>query len=167
MIKPDRYTDLYRLRTAIFLFIYSIVALVYFGLGFELPIGLCAAVISLSAWLNIYLRIRYEGRLWLRSDLATAMLGYDILQLALLLYLTGGLQNPFAFLIVAPVTVSASKQPLLHTLFLGLVILICITALTVFHLPLPWYRGETLTLQFTYVAGVWAALVSGVIFFAL
>ena len=88
------------------------VAAVYFGLGYELPIGLCALVISLSAWLNIYLRMRYEGRLWLRSIHASAMLGYDVLQLALLLYLTGGLQNPFASLIVAPVTVSASKQPL-------------------------------------------------------
>ena len=58
------------------------VAAVYFGLGFELPIGLCALVISLSAWLNIYLRMRYEGRLWLRSIHASAMLGYDVLQLA-------------------------------------------------------------------------------------
>lgn len=143
------------------------VAAVYFGFGFELPIGYCAAVISLSAWLNIFLRFRYEGRLWLRSDLATAMLAYDILQLAMLLYLTGGLQNPFAFLIVAPVTVSASKQPLPHTLLLGLLIIVSISALSLFHQPLPWYRGETLILPYTYVSGVWAALVSGVIFFAL
>jgi len=143
------------------------VAAVYYGLGFELPIGLCALVISLSAWLNIYLRMRYEGRLWLRSIHASAMLGYDVLQLALLLYLTGGLQNPFAFLIVAPVTVSASKQPLLHTLFLGFLVFVCISMLTVFHLPLPWFPGEALILPFTYVSGVWAALVSGAIFFAL
>lgn len=169
----DENTSRLRLRTIVRLRWIAVagqavtVAAVYYGFDFELPIGLCALVISLSAWLNIYLRIRYEGRLWLRSDLATAMLGYDILQLAILLYLTGGLQNPFAFLIVAPVTVSASKQPLSHTLFLGLLILLCVTALTVFHLPLPWYRGEELNLPFTFVAGIWAALVSGVIFFAL
>jgi two-component system sensor histidine kinase RegB len=169
----DETTSRLRLRTIIRLRWIAVagqavtVTVVYFGLGFELPIGLCAMVIFLSAWINIYLRIRYEGRLWLRSDLASAMLGYDILQLAILLYLTGGLQNPFAFLIVAPVTVSASKQPLTHTLFLGLIIILCISALTVFHQPLPWYPGETLELPLTYVAGVWAGLVSGVIFFAL
>jgi len=143
------------------------VAAVYYGFGFELPIGLCALAISLSAWLNIYLRMRYEGRLWLRSIHASAMLGYDVLQLAILLYLTGGLQNPFAFLIVAPVTVSASKQPLPHTLYLGVLVFVCITLLAVFHLPLPWYPGEALILPFTYVSGIWMALVSGVLFFAL
>jgi len=142
-------------------------ALVYFGLGFDLPIGLCALVISLSAWLNIFLRMRYSGRLWLRSEHATAMLAYDILQLAALLYLTGGLQNPFAFLIIAPVTVSASKQPLGHTLGLGLLVIVCTTLLAFFHQPLPWYPGEALNLPLTFVAGVWAALVSGAIFFAL
>src|SRR5680860_154537 len=69
------------------------VAIVYFGLGFDLPIGLCAAVIALSAWLNIALKIRYDGRVWLQSNYGSAMLAYDILQLAALLYLTGGLQN--------------------------------------------------------------------------
>jgi two-component system sensor histidine kinase RegB len=143
------------------------VAAVYFGFGFELPIGFCSLAIAVSAWLNIFLRIRYEGRIWLRSHLSSAMLAYDIMQLTFLLYLTGGLQNPFAFLIVAPVMVSASKHTLPHTLLLGLLVIICITVLTVYHLPLPWYPGEGLSLPYTYVAGVWAALVSGMIFFAL
>lgn len=143
------------------------VAIVYFGLGFDLPIGLCAAVIALSAWLNIALKFRYDGRVWLQSKYGSAMLAYDILQLAALLYLTGGLQNPFAFLVVAPVMVSASKQPIAHTVFVGVVAIACVSALPFFHQPLPWYPGENLTLPLTYVAGVWAALVSGAIFFAL
>lgn len=143
------------------------VALVYFGLGFDLPVGACAFVIALSAWLNIALRIRYDGRIWLQSRYGTAMLAYDVLQLAALLYLTGGLQNPFAFLIVAPVMVSASKQPVEHTLVLGLIVIVCVTALSFFHLPLPWYPGEKLVLPLTYVAGVWTALVCGAVFFAL
>ncbi len=172
-ITPDENTSRLRLRTIVRLRWIAVVgqavtvALVYFVLGFDLPIGLCAAVIALSAWLNIYLRTRYSARLWLRSEHATAMLAYDILQLAVLLYLTGGLQNPFAFLMVAPVTVSASKQPLRHTLGLGLLVIGCTTLLAFIHWPLPWYRGQTLTLPLTYVGGAWAALVSGVIFFAL
>lgn len=143
------------------------VAAVYFGLGFDLPIGLCALVISMSAWLNFALRLRYDGRMWLESKYGTMMLAYDVLQLTALLYLTGGLQNPFAFLIIAPVMVSASKQPVAHTLFLALVVICCVTALPFFYLPLPWYPGESLVLPLTYVAGVWVALVSGAIFFAL
>jgi two-component system sensor histidine kinase RegB len=143
------------------------IAVVYFGLGFDMPIGWCALVIALSVWLNIFLRIRYDTRIWLPSVQGTAMLAYDILQLTALLYLTGGLQNPFAFLIVAPVTVSASKQPVEHTLFLGIVVAACVTLLAFFHWPLPWYPGEVMRLPLTYLAGIWAALVSGAIFFSL
>ena len=169
----DENTSRLRLRTLVRIRWFAVagqavtVALVYFGLGFDLPIGLCALVIALSAWLNVFLRMRYSGRLWLKSAHATAMLAYDILQLAALLYLTGGLQNPFAFLMVAPVTVSASKQPLQHTLGLGLLVIACTTLLAFFHWPLPWYPGQSLDLPLTFVAGVWAALVSGAIFFAL
>lgn len=162
-----------RLRTIIRLRWFAVlgqavtVAIVYFGFGFDLPIGLCAGVIALSAWLNIALRIKYDGRIWLLSKYGSVMLAYDIMQLAALLYLTGGLQNPFAFLIVAPVMVSASKQPIPHTVFVGVVTIACVTTLSFFHQPLPWYPGETLVLPLTYVAGVWAALVSGAVFFAL
>lgn len=172
-ITSGGYTGLLRLRTIIRLRWIAVlgqavtVTAVHFGLGFDLPIVMCAIIISLSAWLNIFLRTRYSGRLWLRSDYASLMLAYDVLQITALLYLTGGLQNPFALLIIAPVTVSASKQPVRHTLFLGLLAITCVTVLTVFHLPLPWYPGKTLNLPLTYVFGLWAALVSGAIFFAL
>lgn len=172
-ITSGGYTGLLRLRTIIRLRWIAVlgqavtVAAVHFGLGFDLPIVMCAIIISLSAWLNIFLRTRYSGRLWLRSDYASLMLAYDVLQITALLYLTGGLQNPFALLIIAPVTVSASKQPVRHTLFVGLLAIACVTVLTVFHLPLPWYPGKTLNLPLTYVFGIWAALVSGAIFFAL
>ncbi|MFQ5626085.1 MAG: ActS/PrrB/RegB family redox-sensitive histidine kinase [Methyloligellaceae bacterium] len=169
----EQHTGLLRLRTIVRLRWIAVlgqavtVAVMYFGLGFDLPLVECAAIITLSAALNIVLRIRYSGRLLLKSNYASAMLAYDVLQLTALLYLTGGLQNPFALLIIAPVSVSASKQPVRHTLFLGLFAVICVTLLAVFHLPLPWYQGESLSLPLTYILGVWAALVSGAIFFAL
>lgn len=172
-MKSEDHTGLLRLRTIVRLRWIAVsgqavtVAVVYFGFGFELPLASSAAIIALSGLLNIFLRIRYSARLWLKSRYATAMLAYDVLQLTALLYLTGGLQNPFAVLIIAPVSVSASKQPVRHTLFLGLLAISCITALGLFHLPLPWRPGESLSLPLIYIFGVWAALVSGVIFFAL
>lgn len=143
------------------------VAGVYWGLGFDLPIGLCLLVIALSAWLNVFLRLRYPARERMQNTHAAAMLAYDVLQLAVLLYLTGGLQNPFAFLIIAPVTVSAATQPPRSTVALGGLAVLCVSALTVFQQPLPWFPGERLALPFVYIAGVWTALVSGAIFFAL
>src|SRR3972149_11601418 len=136
----------------------------YWGLGLDLPIGGCLAVIALSAWLNVVLRIRYPASQRLKSNYAFMMLGYDILQLAALLYLTGGLENPFAFLLIAPVTVSASTLPLRITVALGALAIIAATALTSFHHPLPWFHPQPLVLPFPYVMGIWAALVSGILF---
>ncbi|MDH3580579.1 MAG: ActS/PrrB/RegB family redox-sensitive histidine kinase [Hyphomicrobiales bacterium] len=140
---------------------------VYWGLEFELPIVLCLLIIALSAWLNIFLRIRFPARERTRNVHAAAMLAYDLLQISGLLYLTGGLQNPFAFLMIAPVTVAASTQPPRTTIILGALAIVCVSALTVFQKPLPWFPGETLELPLLYIAGVWAALVSGAIFFSL
>ena len=78
------------------------VVVVYWLMGIDLPIGACLAVISLSAWLNVALRLRYPASQRLPNHYAFLMLGYDILQLGALLYLTGGLENPFAFLLIAP-----------------------------------------------------------------
>ena len=136
----------------------------YWVLGIELPIGACLAVIALSAWINVALRIRYPASHRLKSYYAFLMLGYDILQLAALLYLTGGLQNPFAFLLIAPVTVSASTLPLNIIGALGALAIGAATLLTTFHYPLPWFDHTNLVLPFPYVMGVWAALVSGILF---
>ena len=95
------------------------VCYVYFGLGFQFAIGICLALIALTAWLNVFLRMRYSMRTRLSTTFATTLLAYDILQLAGLLYLTGGIENPFVFLIVAPVTVSAATLPPRNTIALG------------------------------------------------
>ena len=102
----------------------------YWVIGIDLPIGWCLAVIALSAWINVVLRIRYPASQRLKSSYAFMMLGFDVLQLSALLYLTGGLENPFAFLLIAPVAVSASTLRLRVTAALGLM---AITAGDVAH----------------------------------
>ena len=136
----------------------------YWVLGIHLPIAGCLAVIALSAWLNVALRLRYPASHRLKSGYTFLMLAYDILQLAALLYLTGGLENPFAFLLIAPVTVSASTLPLKITAALGALAIAAATVLTSFHHPLPWFYHTNLLLPFPYVMGVWSALVSGILF---
>jgi two-component system sensor histidine kinase RegB len=136
----------------------------YWVIGIDLPIGWCLAVIALAAWLNVILRIRYPASQRLRSSYAFMMLGFDILQLGALLYLTGGLENPFAFLLIAPVAVSASTLRLRVTAALGIMAITAATVLTSFHHPLPWFHHSNLLLPFPYVMGIWAALVSSILF---
>jgi len=130
------------------------VCFVYLFLGFPLPFGICLAFIALSAWLNVFLRILYPARTRLSTALATGLLAYDILQLSALLYLTGGIENPFTFLLVAPVTVSAATQPPVNTIALGLLGAAATVLLVFYRLPLPWYRST-------------ASVLSGMIFLAL
>ncbi len=141
------------------------VLLVHYGLAYRLPLIECLVVIAASALLNVVLALR--GQLGRQiSDLnAAAYLAYDIVQLAALLYLTGGLNNPFSLLQLAPVIVSATVLSRPATIALGLIDLSALTVLAFFHLPLPW-PAPGLSLPDFYVMGIWQALVIGVLFTA-
>ena len=143
------------------------VLLVQFPLGFKLPIAACLALIAVSAWLNVFLTLRWRGSQKLSARAAGVLLGYDVLQLAGLLYLTGGLQNPFSLLFLVPVTVSATSLPMIWTAALGLLALICSSALAFFHWPLPWDGVQAFTLPPIYLLGMWAAIVCATIFSAI
>jgi two-component system, sensor histidine kinase RegB len=143
------------------------VGFVYLVLGFPLPFGICLALIAVSAWLNVFLRIRFPARTRLSAQLAVSLLAYDILQLAGLLYLTGGVENPFTFLLVAPVTVSAATVPPRSTIALGVLAATASCWLVVHHRPLPWYGGAGLEIPTLYKLGVLASVLSGMIFLAL
>src|SRR5262245_9919566 len=110
----------------------------YYGLDFPLPIWACLAVIALSAWLNVALRVRFSLTQRLEPDRAGWLLAFDVAQLAVLLFLTGGLENPFSFLFLAPVLLSATALPPKITLRLGGFAVVCATALVFVHYPLPW-----------------------------
>jgi len=140
------------------------VLVVNFWLEFAMPIGLCLAAIALSAWLNLFLKIRYPSSLRLRGRTAALLLAYDVAQLSALLFLTGGLQNPFAILILVPVMVSATTLAPRLTVSLGVLAMAAITVLALWHLPLPWHGGSPMSLPILYVSGVWMALVSAVLF---
>src|SRR3954469_419549 len=120
------------------------VLVVYFGLDYELPIWGCLAVIALAAWLNVALRIRFPMTQRLEPDRAAWLLAFDIGELAVLLFLTGGLQNPFSFLFLGPVLISATALPPRFTLMLGCFAVLCATVLGFAHYPLPWSSDDPL-----------------------
>ena len=140
---------------------------VYFALGWPLPFSFCVTAIALSAWLNIFLGLRHRAKVPLSDQHASWVLAYDILQLAFLLCLSGGLQNPFAFLFLVPVTVSASSLPLERTLLLGALAIALSTILGFYHTPLPWDPAAPLNLPRLYLFGVWSAVLCGTAFAAM
>jgi len=141
------------------------VVLVHYGLGYSLPLFHCAAAIGASALLNVALTLRGQLGRHLPDYHAVLYLAYDILQLTALLYYTGGLNNPFALLILAPVIVSATALSRPATIGLGGLAVAAITFLAFFHRPLPW-PAPGFALPDYYMLGVWQALVIGILFIA-
>lgn len=139
---------------------------VYVGLDFPLPLPLCFAIVAMSAGLNIALRLLYPISHRLQDGAAAGLLAYDILQLSMLLYLTGGLQNPFSIMFLAPVMISATALPPRRTLALGLLVAVCASVLALWHWPLPWKAGETLRLPLLYISGIWSAILLSLGFIA-
>ena len=134
------------------------VLVVYYGLDFELPIFACLAVIALAAWLNVALRVRFRVTQRIEPDRAAWLLGFDIAEIAILLFLTGGLQNPFAFLLLGPVLLSAPALPPRMIVTLGGFAALCATVLVFYHYKLPWDPDEPLELPAIYQMGVWLSL---------
>ncbi|MBV8426355.1 MAG: ActS/PrrB/RegB family redox-sensitive histidine kinase [Hyphomicrobiales bacterium] len=153
-----------RLRTLVWLRWLAIlgqtiaVTVVCFGLGFHMPLMLALAVILASALLNVGLALRFPMSHRLSDRLTALLLGADILQLAGLLYLTGGLENPFAILFVAPVLVSAMALAPERTLALGVLAGCAVSALALSHMPLPWFANAPIDLPYLYRLGFWTAI---------
>ena len=115
------------------------IVVVKFGLGFDMAFVPALLVVAVSIGLNTVLTVRYAPTTRL-SDLQAALyLAYDTLQLAILLYLTGGIENPFSMLMLVPVTVSATVLSLRSTVLLGVLGLACLSFVTINHQALPWH----------------------------
>jgi two-component system sensor histidine kinase RegB len=128
------------------------------GLEFDLPILPCVTIIGLSALLNLVLQMAFDTMQRLEPGYAAALLALNIAELAGLLFFTGGLQNPFSFLFLAPVLISATTLPTRLTIALGMFAVACATVLGFVHLPLPWDGDEPLELPQIYLFGVWLSI---------
>jgi|MEHZ01.5.fsa_nt_MEHZ011498353.1_5 two-component system sensor histidine kinase RegB len=139
---------------------------VHFGFGFPVPLAAAFSVVGASLLLNLIVMSGHPTPVRLGERAAAAFLAFDIMQLAALLYLTGGLENPFSFLLLAPVAVSATILSIRSTFALCVLSVASITLLAVRHYPLPWAEGGFSVPQ-VYVLGTWVALAVGIVFFAI
>lgn len=132
------------------------------GFGYPLPLAACLGIIMLSFALNAWLWWLYPRPIRISDQRAALVLGFDLVQLAGLLYLTGGLANPFAVLLLAPVLISATILRLPTTVLLGILVAVLISVLAIWHMPLPWAGGTPPFFPLIYRLGVWSALIVAV-----
>ena len=142
------------------------ILIVHYTLGFELPLMLCILAIGANAALNLLISTALPPGRLVRQWEAAAQLTFDVLQLTFLLFLTGGIENPFCLLLIAPVTVSAATLRPRWTIGLIAVTLMCVVALTLTPFPLPWDPVGGFELPSVYRFAVACAIGVGLLFTA-
>jgi len=165
-------SDWIRLRTLVILRWLAItgqtiaVVIAVYELKLAIPFRLCLLAIAASILFNLIATFVLPANKRLSERATMFSLLFDLGQLGLLLYLTGGLQNPFALLILAPVTIAATALTLYSTLVISFTALASISVLSHFHLQLTKISGDVMEVPALFVAGMWVALAIGIVFLA-
>ncbi|MGB7318027.1 MAG: ActS/PrrB/RegB family redox-sensitive histidine kinase [Planktotalea sp.] len=130
----------------------------------QLELGLCYLAIGASITGNLFAIFIFPENRRLSENENLLMVVYDLLQLSFLLFLTGGLNNPFALLLLGPVTVSAAVMSLRSTVLLGFLAIFIVTILAQYHFPLRTEEGFILRIPNVFVFGNWVAFVIALLF---
>ncbi len=142
---------------------FTTVNLVYFYLDLEFPVLICHSILLVGFLTNVYLQFGIKSIL-LRDYYASLFLVYDLIQLSILLYLTGGISNPFSILIIIPTIVSSTFLSMGTTIILGILTIIFLFTLTIFHYPLPGLHEHSVTFPKLYLTGYFLAIILGLVF---
>lgn len=134
--------------------------------GLQIDLGLCFLAVGASVVANLIASFIYPENKRLSETEAMLTQLFDVSQIALLLFLTGGLNNPFALLIIVPVTISATALELRSTVFLGAVAALLLTLIYFHHRPLLQSDGSELLVPGIYLFGIWSAILIGMAFLA-
>lgn len=133
----------------------------------QIEVGYAAIAVGASVIANLFCMFLYPENKRLSEREATLWLVFDVLQLCLLLFVTGGLDNPFAMFVLVPVTVAATIIHLRSTILLGLTAIILISLMSEFSLPIATDQGVPLVLPSLFHFGFLFALLIAVVFLAI
>ena len=133
-------------------------------INLELSIVYCTLLIFTSFSLNFFSLLSFPNTKRLSENSTLIVLMFDLFQLSSLLYLCGGLTNPFAVLILAPVAISATLLSLVRTTFLSTTAVILVSILSYIHIPLKLADGSFLVLPNILMFGIWVALIITIVF---
>ncbi|OQP86218.1 two-component sensor histidine kinase [Rhizobium rhizosphaerae] len=142
------------------------VLVVAFWMRFPMPLMTAGLLIALLAAANLALPLLYPPAHRLQPRAAFLLLFTDLAQLAALLFITGGIANPFTLLISVPVIISSASQPRNYSIALAGLAIAAVTMLAFSPYPLPWYDGAPPVLPPVLLAGFWVAIVSTILFAA-
>ena len=137
--------------------------LVYFYLNLTFPIFIAHVIIIIGLITNLVLQFKIKSIL-LKDFYASIFLIYDLIQLSLLLYLTGGISNPFSILMIIPAIISSTFLSMGTTIVLGFLTVLFLFLLTVFHHPLPGIHDGNVIFPKLYLIGYFIAIIIGLIF---
>ena len=137
--------------------------IVYFYLSLPFPIELSYLIILLGLLTNIYLQFGIKIN-QLKDLYAAIFLIYDLIQLSFLLYLTGGIFNPFSFLLIIPAIVSSTFLSMGTTIILGFVTSLLLLVISFFYLPLPGEAMNLLHFPYFYKIGIIISILIGLMF---
>ncbi|PKP70085.1 MAG: two-component sensor histidine kinase [Alphaproteobacteria bacterium HGW-Alphaproteobacteria-4] len=140
-------------------------AWVYFDIAFD--VTLCLLIVGATVVANLLAMLQFPENRRLSETEAMLTLVFDTAQLSLLLAVTGGLDNPFALLILAPTTIAATALHTRPTLIVGFVTIVLVTLLAFFNEPLVLRDGTVLAVPQIFEFGLWIAIVIGVVFLGL
>lgn len=130
----------------------------------ELEYGLCYLAVGVSVIGNLISMFVFPENKLLSETENTFMILFDLLQLSFLLFLTGGLNNPFSILIVGPVTISASVLSVRSTTILATTAIVLVTLMLEFHMPLRMEQRFILRMPDMFLYGSWVAIVIAILF---
>ena len=136
---------------------------VYFYLNLPFPIGLSYLIIFIGLLTNLYLQFGIKIN-QLKDFYASIFLIYDLIQLSILLYMTGGIFNPFSFLLIIPAIVSSTFLSMGTTIILGFITSTLLLVISFFHLPLPGEDMNLLHFPNFYKTGIIISILIGLIF---
>ncbi len=170
IINEERRSNWVRLRTLVWLRWIAIagqiitIGIAILFLEFQLSLGGFAVAIGASIIVNVFASVVYPENMRLTERGATLMLLFDITQLSAMLYLSGGLNNPFALLILGPVTISATALRAKSAILTGGVAIALVSLVAIYNVPLIDVSGVAMELPDIFVIGSWAGIVVGVVF---
>lgn len=132
--------------------------------GLQLELGLCYLAVGASVVANLVATFVFPENKRLSERENFLLIFFDMVQLAVLLFLTGGLHNPFALLLLGPVTITASALSLRSTIVLCTTAVIIVSVLAVAHISLTTQTGEVLRIPGLFVFGHWVGLIIAILF---
>ena len=136
---------------------------VQFILNFKFNYFSCICIILISVLSNFYLHFRIKEN-QLSNLISTIYLIFDILQLGLLFFLTGGITNPFIFLIIVPAVFSSQYLNIFSSIILVLLTILILTLLSFFYFDLPHPGNSHFNAPEYYIYAIPISITTGLLF---